>query len=53
MFLLLKGASFENNHLPLLKKLLLLEPTTAATLGEIDDAVRTAREAGCEELALC
>ena len=52
-----KIASFENNHLPLIKKAAstgkpLIISTGMATLGEIDDAVRTAREAGCEELAL-
>jgi pseudaminic acid synthase len=52
-----KIASFENNHLPLIEKAAatgkpLIISTGMATLGELDDAVRTAREAGCTQLAL-
>ncbi len=52
-----KIASFENNHLPLIEKAAatgrpLIISTGMATLGELDDAVRTAREAGCEQLVL-
>jgi pseudaminic acid synthase len=52
-----KIASFENNHLPLIEKAAatgrpLIISTGMATLGELDDAVRTAREAGCKELVL-
>jgi len=52
-----KIASFENNHLPLIEKAAatgkpLIISTGMAALGELDDAVRTAREAGCEQLVL-
>ena len=52
-----KIASFENNHLPLIEKAArtgkpLIISTGMATLGELDDAVRTAREAGCIQLVL-
>jgi len=52
-----KIASFENNHLPLIAKAAstgkpLIISTGMASLGELDDAVRTAREAGCSELVL-
>ena len=52
-----KIASFENNHLPLIKKAAstgkpLIISTGMASLGELDDAVRTAREAGCTQLVL-
>jgi N-acetylneuraminate synthase len=52
-----KIASFENNHLPLIAKAAstgkpLIISTGMATLGELDDAVKTAREAGCQELVL-
>lgn len=52
-----KIASFENNHLPLIEKAAstgkpLIISTGMASLGELDDAVRTAREAGCNDLVL-
>ena len=52
-----KIASFENNHLPLIEKAAstgkpLVISTGMATLGELDQAVITARKAGCEQLIL-
>ncbi len=52
-----KIASFENNHLPLIRKAAstrkpLIISTGMATLTELDDAVRTAREAGCNDIVL-
>ncbi len=52
-----KIASFENNHLPLIEKAAstgkpLIISTGMASLGELDDAVRTAHDAGCTELVL-
>ena len=52
-----KIASFENNHLPLIKKAAstgkpLIISTGMATLGELDQAVTTALDAGCENLIL-
>jgi pseudaminic acid synthase len=52
-----KIASFENNHLPLIEKAAstgkpLIISTGMASLGELDDAVRTARAAGCTQLVL-
>lgn len=52
-----KIASFENNHLPLIEKAAstgkpLIISTGMATLGELDQAVTTARNAGCNQLVL-
>lgn len=52
-----KIASFENNHLPLIRKAAstgkpLIISTGMATIAELDEAVRTAREAGCKDLVL-
>ena len=52
-----KIASFENNHLPLIEKAAstgkpLIMSIGMASLGELDDAVHTAREAGCTQLVL-
>jgi pseudaminic acid synthase len=52
-----KIASFENNHLPLIEKAAstgkpLIISTGMASLGELDDAVLTARDAGCTNLVL-
>lgn len=52
-----KIASFENTHLPLIKKVArtkkpLIISTGMANLQEIADMVTTAREAGCEDLIL-
>lgn len=52
-----KIASFENVHLPLIRKAAstgkpLIISTGMATIEELDDAVRAAREAGCRDLVL-
>jgi pseudaminic acid synthase len=52
-----KIASFENNHLPLIRKAAatgkpLVISTGMATVAELDEAVRTARDAGCSNLIL-
>ena len=52
-----KIASFENNHLPLIKKVAstgkpLSISTGMATLAELEQAVTTARDSGCNDLIL-
>ncbi|MGI9465338.1 MAG: pseudaminic acid synthase, partial [Aestuariivirgaceae bacterium] len=52
-----KIASFENNHLPLIRKAAqtgkpLVISTGMASIAELDDAVRTVRQAGCTQLVL-
>lgn len=52
-----KVASFENTHLPLLKKIAstgkpMIISTGMATISELDETVRTIREAGCEQFIL-
>ena len=52
-----KVASFENNHLPLLRKVgatgkPVIVSTGMATLAELDECVRTLRESGCGKLVL-
>ena len=52
-----KIASFENNHLPLIERAAatgkpLIISTGMASLSELEQAVRTARDAGCNDLIL-
>lgn len=52
-----KIASFENTHLPLIKKVAktgkpMIISTGMANIAELDETVRTAREAGCKDLIL-
>lgn len=52
-----KIASFENNHISLIKKAAstgkpLIISTGLSTVSEIDEAVRTARRAGCNQIVL-
>ncbi|MFH0780871.1 MAG: pseudaminic acid synthase [Pseudomonadota bacterium] len=52
-----KIASFENNHLPLIRKVAstgkpIILSTGMATLAELDEAITAARQAGCQNIVL-
>jgi N-acetylneuraminate synthase len=52
-----KIASFENNHLPLIRKVAstgkpLIISTGMATIAELDEAVRTTQQSGCNDIIL-
>ena len=52
-----KIASFENNHLPLIRRVAstgkpMIISAGMATIAELDEAVRTARNSGCEDIIL-
>jgi pseudaminic acid synthase len=52
-----KIASFENNHLPLIRKVAstgkpVIISTGMASIAEIDEAVKTAKDSGCKDLIL-
>jgi len=52
-----KIASFENNHLPLIRKVAstrkpIIISTGMATIAELDEAIRTVRESGCKNIIL-
>jgi N-acetylneuraminate synthase len=52
-----KIASFENNHLPLIKRVAqtgkpIILSTGMASIGEIEEAVQTARQNGCKDIIL-
>jgi pseudaminic acid synthase len=54
---LYKIASFENIHLPLIRKVAstrkpMIISTGMASIAELDETVRTAREAGCQDIIL-